>query len=145
MNAPWEPSSLVDYLLFYRIDPKANPNTNDAKPGDSVCADALGLCSLRAAFDVDVVFQTGVNISSSCELQELQQSLSDKGLLKVGGAYFLSGYSQDLDKILFLSASEARTPFLSRKRIYHLPFWRISILSFLYFFNLKRNYSRKID
>ncbi len=51
-EAPWDLNSvLVDYLREFKVAPSADNNSKDWRPGDGICADLNGQCTLQAAVD----------------------------------------------------------------------------------------------
>jgi hypothetical protein len=77
---PDESSSLAGLIQYYVVDAMIAATTNDQNPGDRICADITGKCSLQAAID-------------EAELETLKVTILDLGT----GTYVI-------DKAIFLTS-----------------------------------------
>lgn len=57
-SAPWNPSSLAGHYKHISVDPSTDPDSSDVNPGDDLCENFEGKCSLRASLEEVTGLQT---------------------------------------------------------------------------------------
>lgn len=91
--APDITGGLSTYFVEFNVSASGDPNTIDLNPGDGICADTSGRCSLRAAFEE---MNTDVNRSALIDIPAGTYNLTSGLPYNLLGVVYIRGAGKNL-------------------------------------------------